>query len=303
MATNRRDNSPPVEGSAGAVPPPHAPRETTQPLQPGAVKDMLAKAIANEKELKPLHFGPGPTPAQIPTKPSPVIQPRPVDPTAPPRPASLKPSDAVPGDPVPVDAGPADRVDSTASAADPAGPDTRVPTPTDTPDTPEALSAEFLKEHPAASNTDTPARGIPKVQPPDKAITGGFGHEPSQYFALDGTEVRAVAEKLLDSIRDQMAHDLRFGIACCYPQVLITATITITGSGHEAPTNDVDHTVTAENTVALRPTTETLLTLTAFAVDDDQTPADALRDKAGLKKPRKQLVTTSMGKTFADVRE
>ena len=53
-----------TESAAGAVPPPGAPREVAQPLGEDLIADQLARASANERELKPLVF------AQQPQRPS-----------------------------------------------------------------------------------------------------------------------------------------------------------------------------------------------------------------------------------------
>jgi hypothetical protein len=83
----------------------------------------------------------------------------------------------------------------------------------------------------AASDTDTPSRGIPTpVADPGKRVTGGFGDMgDAQYFPLDGTELRTLIEKLLDDIKARIRDDGRFTIALTYPRVTARVDVTIEG--------------------------------------------------------------------------
>lgn len=66
---------------------------------------------------------------------------------------------------------------------------------------------------PAASNTDSPSRGIPgTAYSPHRskdpmAVEGGFGAGSGEYFALDGTELRTCAELLMEELLDQIQND------------------------------------------------------------------------------------------------
>jgi hypothetical protein len=74
---------------------------------------------------------------------------------------------------------------------------------------------------PAASDTDTPSRGLPTAQlPKDKVVTGGFGDVgEAQYYGLDGREVLALINAQLDALRTRIQNDLRFSIAAVYPRL------------------------------------------------------------------------------------
>lgn len=73
----------------------------------------------------------------------------------------------------------------------------------------------------AASNTDSPSRGMPTaITDPGKKITGGFGDAgEAMYYPLDGSELRAVINGLMDQIRTRLMDDLRFSLALTYPRV------------------------------------------------------------------------------------
>ncbi len=68
---------------------------------------------------------------------------------------------------------------------------------------------------PAASNTDSPTRGIPgTAHSPHRAkdplvVTGGFGAGSGEYFALDGVEMKACLETLLEQVLGQAENDHR----------------------------------------------------------------------------------------------
>jgi len=114
------------------------------------------------------------------------------------------------------------------------------------------------------------------------------GFQP-QYYALDGTEVQALAHTLWKELAASMETDLRFHIAVCYPQALVRVSVEVTGSVPGAPINDVAFT-----------TSSRILLLSAEAADTDTTPADALRDRAGVVKPFKHHVTTASGPQLVD---
>lgn len=74
---------------------------------------------------------------------------------------------------------------------------------------------------PAASDTDSPSRGMPTaVLPKDKTITGGFGDVgEAQYYGLNGLEVLALITAQLDALKSRIQNDLRFSIAAVYPRL------------------------------------------------------------------------------------
>jgi hypothetical protein len=156
------------------------------------------------------------------------------------------------------------------------------------------LTEQVGPKQPAASNTDSPSRGVPKpILDPGKQITGGWGHGavgPAQYFALDGSELRTLIQTLWRDIEDRMSKDLRFMMAICYPRVMARVTVEVCGATPDAAINDVAFTLESR-----------ILDLMAMAVDDHETPADALRDQAGLTKPFKHLVQTSTGTIMVDI--
>jgi hypothetical protein len=272
--------APPAKPSAGPVtgvfaePPAHAPRETTQPLDASVIQGQLAKAAANEKELQPLQFAIQKAVAaaagapEVPVPGGVVTAPPQAAPDTPAGSAHLgvpTPSPVVPPSPAPA------------------------PLPDGT-----APLGELTKVHqPAASNTDSPSRGVPKPQlDPGKVITGGWGHgamgQP-QYFALDGSELRALILTLWKDIEDRMAKDLRFMMACTYPRVMARITVDVCGATPDAAINDVAFQLETR-----------IIEFVTHAVDDQETPADALRDIAGLDKPFKHLVQTTTGQIIVD---
>ena len=68
---------------------------------------------------------------------------------------------------------------------------------------------------PAASNSDSPSRGIPgTAYSPHRAkdplaIEGGFGIGSGEYFAIDGVEMKACLEQLLEEVLSQAENDAR----------------------------------------------------------------------------------------------
>lgn len=170
--------------------------------------------------------------------------------------------------------------------------------------------------YPAGSNSDSPSRGIPRgTIDPGKAVTGGFGDQASlQYFALDGRELLALVESLMDELHARIQNDLRFNEAICYPQVSVRVAIEVTGfaqdqgfmvdtclpAAHEARTKtplDIARSVADEVCfVVLAERRET----------DDQgnslLPPDAVRQALGLARPGKRIVKGLGGQeSFVDV--
>jgi hypothetical protein len=158
---------------------------------------------------------------------------------------------------------------------------------------------------PAASNTDSPARGIPSpVADPGKRITGGFGDAiDQQYFPLDGSELRALVIGILEYLKDQMLNDLRFSVALCYPRVTARVVIHIEGYAHEMNfdlTRAAEHTKTTveiAELVGAQPTTFELEGVVAEMTPDGESvmPPNATREALGLTVPRKQRVPMPTG--------
>lgn len=296
--------------------PPGAPHETSQPLAPAAVHEQLALAAQNERTLAPLDFGPKVAPPPI-------------------KGVSLAPSQAVP-DPEVTEVskggqkaqekagGPAQDVThpgtpspGLAEAPQIPGPPSLAEAPPQAAAQPTAageggaevhgsLEAEFngpkaevpvpdsgAPRRPAESNTDSPSRGQPKFQAdPGKQVTGGWGADGGgQYFALDGLELAQVADQLFFQLKQQIKGDLRFGLACVYPQVRLRLLLQVDGVDPGAAVNEQKFDLGATR----------VLDLVERMQDDDATPADALRDQAGLLKPRKQLVQAGATRIMVDI--
>lgn len=176
-----------------------------------------------------------------------------------------------------------------ALAPRPPHPKTPAPAPASDP-----VPADAPTHQPAASPTDSPARGVPSpILDPHKQITGGWGDSTPQYFALTGEELRELVRSLFDRLNDQLSTDLRFGIACCYPQIRATVEIRIDGATDAAQINDAKFSLQEAR----------VLTLTALDQESDDAPPDAIRDTLGLPKPQKTLLagSTTARPMYADL--
>jgi hypothetical protein len=159
--------------------------------------------------------------------------------------------------------------------------------------------AELRKTRPAASNSDSPARGIPKpVADPGKQVTGGFGDVgEAEYFPLDGLELKAVVESLMDAVHARIQDDLRFSIAITYARV--TARVVVEIEAHASDTSfqivkKFDHLKTPLE-VARAHGDEIVFAVSADHAEmlPDGTsvhPPNATRMALGLEVPRKQIV-------------
>lgn len=190
----------PAEGHAGLRPPAGADLTPTQPLtaDAGTIIDTdgyahrpLDKARANERELQPLTYKDSVQQAA----------------------AELAGTVAVPGV--------VQAVPQVKAAVVAAKPPVVAPVTSKAPD----------PTQPAASNTDSPSRGIPGTahsphRNPKRApltVEGGFGSGSGEYFALDGTEMKACLNQLLEEILGQAENDHRVvGMAA-----LTTAEVTL----------------------------------------------------------------------------
>lgn len=255
---------------AFGAPPPNAPYEVAQPIQ-GATPDQLARAHANERQLQPLVFG---------------VQPRPEPPVT------------------------ADDVLEQTFAAPP--PTEEPARKTMTPAMSEQATADPIdrSHQPAASNTDSPSRGIPKpIDDPGKRITGGFGDlGEAQYYALDGLELKELAKHLLGKLLQQIENDLHFSMAITYPRVEIKVSVGVSGYAKEGAFelfkgSSYDKT-TVEN--AVKAGAEPI----AFELSEGRAEFDAageptdapdrIRDELGLEKPHKQVVQMGSNRSIVD---
>lgn len=175
METERRTEAIPVESRVGIEPPPEAPREPTQPLRADAGTIIDKDGQAH----------------------------RPIDK------ARANERELAPltyRDPV------------AQAAAELAGTSSPGVVQAPAPVKPAVVAASAKPADPtmpAASNSDSPSRGIPgTAHSPHRAkdpleVTGGFGGGGGEYFALDGTEVRTCVEQLLDELIQQAENDVR----------------------------------------------------------------------------------------------
>lgn len=272
--------------------PPSAPHETSQPLDPAVLRQQAAKATMNERPLKPLVYEKSvgvslqPSQAQATTLNEVTM-------------AELA-------------KGEAEALDQILGTGKPAtGPLTEDLPPTGEAggleaggaEVHESLEAEFNgpgqvpgnegPRRPAESDSDSPSRGVPRFQAdPNKTITGGWGAGGggNEYFALDGNELQALIHSLMADLSKTMSADLRFSLAVVYPQVRVRVHVQVDGIDPSVPLN--------EQKFELEKTR--LVDLTALAMDDESTPADALRDLAGVDKPRKQLVQAGATQIMVD---
>ena len=334
---------------AGAVPPPNAPKEVSQPLtaragaiapavnprtgesfatEPWHTMDPLARARHNEKELAPLTFGGQPPAEGSHAESVEAAREGKIDPFY----KRLAEQAAQPAAP----AGTTIRRIKRAGATAPRPPvlDTvgvEVPPPTGEDmaagieGVPELVALQpapdpdpiDLARMPAASDTDSPARGVPRGTPtrPGKEITGGFSSPAEmQYFALDGRELKALVETLMDELHARIQDDLRFNEALVYPRVAVKVAVTVTGYMQDngflvervlPPTAPAASATPLD--IAEQVADEVVFVMMATRREtDDQgesvTPPDAIRVELGLDRPYKRRVVGPTGQArFVDV--
>lgn len=167
---------------------------------------------------------------------------------------------------------------------------------------------------PAASDTDSPSRGVPTPIADDgKKITGGFGvpgdGADAQYFPLDGTELRGVVLTCMDEIAKRLDDDLRFSIACTYPRAHVKVVVEIDAYGMEKtmeiPKVMPPHVGTPLE-VARAYGDQIVFVVVAerqemTASGESVTPPNRMRQEIGAEIPRKRLVDTPSGRQFVDV--
>lgn len=274
-----------TESAAGAVPPPGAPHEVAAPLDAGLIAEQLARAAANERELKPLTFQT--------TRPS-VEQPAISAVEAVSAQRSIRrvvrnrqePSGIV-------------LTDADAAGAQPVA--QPVPGQIDPP----------LPHQRAASDTDTPSRGIPKaIVDPGKQVTGGFGDAgQAQYYPLDGLELRELVYSLMDQLHARLQDDLRFSMAICYPRVSARVEVVIEGypidTGFVIPQVGKPHEKTPME-IARQLANDVVFVVKAERVEmtadgESIAPPNLIRQELSLPVPRKQAVETPTGRVLVDV--
>lgn len=333
-------------------PPPDAPREWSQAEDPAALAARVRMAQANEKALAPLNF-PAPAPTQQVATPVPAPAPKVVIATTSrlrtpgvPRPSLSTPAETSPltqqpkiiltdAPGVPVD----NRGESTPQAQpDPStvpvqvgqGAPSRPERPAVDPQTAAHLSSPLaeaarklhdqrtLTHQPAASNTDSPSRGLPTgIADPGKQITGGFGDAgDAQYFPLDGSELRELVRGLMSVIDEQLTHDLRFSMAITYPRVTARVIVEVEayaagGDGGQYDPGFVIQRVIVPHdktpiAIARARADQVCFVIMANRVEmnaagESISPPNQLRQELGLAVPRKQAVSTPTGRVIVDL--
>jgi len=248
-------------------------------LTPDALAQHAARALANERELAPLKFE---------TSHKPIT-------------SSVLP---VPNPIVKAPRGPQEGTDVQSLVADVFGPSE--------PERPVGAVAQHVKSHqPAASDSDSPSRGIPTASAdPGKQVTGGFGDVgEAQYFSLDGTEVRNLTLMLMDELSARIQDDLRFSMAVCYPRVTVRVEIHVEGfaedQGFVIPKVMPPHERTP---VEIAQQHGDQIVFVVVAERQEMTPEgvsvappNKLRIEMGLPVPRKQSIETPTGRILVDV--
>lgn len=323
MAINQNVNIP-ASGKVGAVPPPDAPIEKAQPVAPdgggmvvfdpvtrqptGEVVLPTERAAKNERQLQPLK--------------------------APGRPLTGAVAAAVMGTPSPVTQDVASLVsdvfgEQTPFVA-PKVPGHGEPIPPSDPQQSEvdqvedimpALTDEDRLRMPAASETDSPSKGILKELIPqqrgdkwDGISRGGFSDVgEAQYYPLTGEELAEVVRGLFDSIAAQMQNDLRFSIALTYPSARITVRVEVEGSVEEN-----DHAFSIERVqipkdaekgstplaIARQLGDQVVFVITGLRQEFTQdgqveAPPDQMRLDAGLPRPQKTMLYSGDGRQMS----
>ena len=183
------------------------------------------------------------------------------------------------------------------------------------PPVPPSAPADFVvpdavNPMPAASESDSPARGIPRpIGDPGKTITGGFGHAgEAQYYPLDGRELLELVRHLMDQLNERLDNDLRFHPAITYPRVRARVVIEIEGYA-EAGNFPIEKIEVREKTpieVARQYGDRIAFALIEHRQEfseagEPENPPDRLRDELGLPKPRKQMVQAGASRIMVDV--
>lgn len=294
-------------------PPPNAPRETTQPAAPPTGEDIAAaharaEARAAERLGGGLAFGQTSSSLSLPPRadagegapdvvPHPARTPRDPDADAGARAQgdgqTLVPKEQGSGRPFLDPVRPAPRILGHAPQPEPEPVESSAL---------DDLTESFKATHPAASTTDSPSRGIPTPgTDPGKQITGGWGPEGSaggagtEYFALDGGELKAIVIALAARLQQALDQDLRFGLSVVYPQVKVSLHLTVDGRSPEG--RDLD--LPGQEKVDLE--WSRILTLDAEVEDSEETPAGKIRDDFQIRGPRKQVIRAGAARLLVDV--
>lgn len=180
-----------------------------------------------------------------------------------------------------------------------------------------AKPAAPLAGMPAASNTDSPSRGIPGTAPMPASrakaqlpVDGGFGMGGStDYFPMDGHEVKELATELMDRLYKRIQNDLRFSLAVCYPRIAVKLQLIVESEATVGGEGFTIEYVTAHDKTPIEVAKQHGDSVVFVLVEqrrefnekgEPETAPDAMRDELGIDKPRKQLVQMGGGKQFSD---
>jgi hypothetical protein len=339
-----------IDDASFHAPPPGAPVQVTALEIPGLTAEQLIRIRQNERELAPLNFesaGAGrsnmPPPVILGADGQPIaaVQAQPAVDTRPPAP----PAQVVDATAAIEQAGPAPtrttgsrsrlaavaqklsdlvRPAADAAVAEPpvvesapveSAPPADQPAPTSSladaaralRDRPDAGAGTY---QPAASNTDSPSRGIPTAATdPGKQITGGFGDAgEAQYYPLDGTELRELVLAQMDRLVDRLRDDLRFSIAVTYPRVTARVVIEVDAFVSDASFQVPVAPVVANKTpieIARERGDEVVFVLKEemreMSGDGESiTPPNQVRQDLGIEIPRKRFVQAGAARLMVD---
>lgn len=284
----------PAQGAVGTPPPPGAPIHDLQPLASDLISEQLARASANEKQLAPLTYSDSlvpPTPLRRTDQQIAALPPQTSAAT------TAAPDAVVAGPEPPVLT--SRRFRPAATMASPTAPVQPAPPP-------------ILPHQKAASNTDSPSRGQPRLSDdPGKQITGGFGSVgEAQYYPLDGNELRQVVEGLAAQLVGRIQNDLRFHIAITYPRVRARVVLEVDGWNNDAGFEIAyvhDHTKTPLAVARERAELQHVCFVVMEqrqefdAADQPVDPPDRMRDEFNMIKPQKTTVPAgAMGRMIVD---
>jgi hypothetical protein len=164
---------------------------------------------------------------------------------------------------------------------------------------------------PAASDSDSPSRGIPRpITDPGKVITGGFGNiGEAQYYAITGLELASLVRGLMDKLNARMENDLRFCIGLTYPKIAVRLWLEVESYAQNEGINIEYVKVPEKQTpveIAKQHGDKVVFVLVEKKQEFDESgePVDApdrMREEMGLQVPRKQIVESGAGRQVVDV--
>lgn len=277
-----------LEGAfAGA--PPDAPREVSQPIDPDAMAQRMREARARNLEVRGAEVG------------------------------ELKPFNPQPADQAPFDTTPNETEANAASALLTATREQRADAEridqakanvaSSLTSAARAQRSQPTTHQPAASDSDSPSRGVPRPLPKDKQITGGFTNLASQeYYPINGFEMQKIVEGMVRRLMERIPDDLRFQMVLAYPRAEMNLTLTVK-CFVEAMNFGITYVASHEKTpleVAQERAEEVVFVVKEVRHEFDETgesahPADWMREEAGLPIPAKQLVGTGARRMLVDV--